>query len=48
MMEAVGHPVLTLHRTRFDGLTDAGLPLGQARPLSAQEVGRLREAAASR
>jgi len=44
MMEAVGHRVLRLHRTRFDGLTDAGLPLGQARPLFPSEVERLRNA----
>ena len=35
MMEAVGHRVLTLHRSRFAGLADAALPLGHARPLSA-------------
>lgn len=45
MMEAVGHRVVALHRTRFDGLTDAGLALGQARPLSPGEVERLRRAA---
>jgi pseudouridine synthase len=42
MMETVGHRVLSLHRTRFDGLTDAGLPPGQARRLSDVELGRLR------
>jgi len=44
MLEAVGHSVLRLHRARFDGLSDAGLPLGQARLLSAQEVALLRRA----
>lgn len=45
MMEAVGHRVVALHRTRFDGLTDAGLALGMARPLSPGEVERLRRTA---
>ena len=47
MFEAVGHRVLGLHRRRFDGLTDAGLEPGQARPLSPAEVARLRHAALS-
>jgi 23S rRNA pseudouridine2605 synthase len=42
MFESVGHSVTALHRRRFDGLTDAGLELGQARPLSATEVEALR------
>jgi 23S rRNA pseudouridine2605 synthase len=42
MMEAVGHRVVALHRSRFDGLTDAGLAPGQARPLSDGEIERLR------
>jgi 23S rRNA pseudouridine2605 synthase len=45
MMEAVGHRVITLHRARFDGLTDAGLAPGQARPLSATELEQLRRTA---
>ncbi len=45
MMESVGHVVIALHRRRFDGLTDAGLAVGQARPLSATEVEGLRRAA---
>jgi pseudouridine synthase len=45
MMESVGHVVVALHRRRFDGLTDAGLPVGQARPLSAAEVQQLRRTA---
>jgi 23S rRNA pseudouridine2605 synthase len=44
MFEAVDHRVLSLHRSRFDGLTDAGLELGQARPLSTEEVARLSHA----
>jgi 23S rRNA pseudouridine2605 synthase len=42
MLETVGHRVIALHRTRFDGLTDAGLLPGQARRLSAAEVEKLR------
>jgi len=44
MLETVGHRVVALHRSRFDGLTDAGLALGQVRPLSSGEVERLRQA----
>lgn len=43
MLEAVGHRVVALHRTRFDGLTDAGLLPGQARRLSDAELERLRK-----
>jgi 23S rRNA pseudouridine2605 synthase len=42
MMEAVGHRVVTLHRTRFDRLTDTGLLPGQARKLSVEELEGLR------
>jgi 23S rRNA pseudouridine2605 synthase len=42
MLEAVGYRVVVLHRSRFDGLTDAGLAPGQARPLSQHEVEQLR------
>jgi 23S rRNA pseudouridine2605 synthase len=45
MMESVGHVVVALHRRRFDGLTDAGLPLGQARLLSAAEIEQLKRTA---
>ncbi len=41
MMEAVGHRVVTLHRTRFAGITDAGLLPGQARRLSSAELSTL-------
>jgi 23S rRNA pseudouridine2605 synthase len=47
MMEAVGHRVVTLHRTRFAGLRDVGLPPGQARRLSDIEVEMLRRQAGS-
>lgn len=43
MFEAVGHRVMTLHRTRFDGLTDTGLFPGQARRVTPAEVQRLRD-----
>lgn len=42
MMEKLGHRVLTLHRVRFAGLSDAGLGPGQARHLSREEVESLR------
>jgi 23S rRNA pseudouridine2605 synthase len=45
MMEAVGHRVESLHRSRFAGLTDAGLQPGQARRLSADEVQSLHKQA---
>ncbi|GAB4242098.1 MAG: pseudouridine synthase [Thermoleophilia bacterium] len=44
MMEAVGHPVIKLHRTRFGPLTDRGLAPGEARPLRRREIERLWEA----
>jgi len=44
MLEAVGHPVLRLHRSRVDGLTDAGLELGRSRRLTPAEVAGLRAA----
>lgn len=48
MLESVGHVVVALHRRRFDGLTDAGLALGQARSLSAAELERLKHAGGNR
>lgn len=45
MLEAIGHSVLRLHRTRFDGLSDEGLGLGWARALTMEEVARLRSEA---
>ena len=42
MCEAVGHPVLRLHRSRYAGLTVEGLEPGQWRELEPSEVSRLR------
>jgi 23S rRNA pseudouridine2605 synthase len=41
MLEAVGHPVTRLHRSRYAGLTTEGLEPGQWRELSAAEVAAL-------
>jgi 23S rRNA pseudouridine2605 synthase len=42
MLEAVGHPVRRLHRSRYAGLTVADLKPGEWRELKADEVERLR------
>jgi 23S rRNA pseudouridine2605 synthase len=42
MLEAVGHPVRRLHRSRYAGLTLEGLGPGEWRELSPGEVARLR------
>ena len=42
MCEAVGHPVLRLHRSRYAGLTVEGLEPRQSRELEPSEVARLR------
>ena len=42
MLEAVGHPVLRLHRKAYAGLTLDGLKPGEWRELSRDEVKRLR------
>ena len=42
MLEAVGHPVEKLHRSRYAGLTLEGLSSGQWRELTAEEVAELR------
>jgi pseudouridine synthase len=42
MLEAVGHPVRRLHRSRYAGLDLRGLRPGQWRPLTADEVEGLR------
>jgi 23S rRNA pseudouridine2605 synthase len=42
MLEAVGHPVTRLHRSRYAGLTVEGLAPGEWRELSAGEVAALR------
>jgi 23S rRNA pseudouridine2605 synthase len=43
MLEAVGHPVTRLHRSRYAGLTPDGLEPGQWRELTEGEVASLRE-----
>jgi 23S rRNA pseudouridine2605 synthase len=43
MLEAVGHPVRQLHRSRYAGLTTEGLEPGAWRELSSDEVDSLRE-----
>jgi 23S rRNA pseudouridine2605 synthase len=42
MLEAVGHPVVRLHRSRYAGLTVEGLEPGQWRELTADEIAALR------
>lgn len=42
MLEAVGHPVNRLHRSRYAGLTVDGLEPGEWRELSGDEVAALR------
>jgi 23S rRNA pseudouridine2605 synthase len=42
MLEAVGHPVRSLHRSQYAGLTLEGLEPGQWRELEPSEVERLR------
>jgi 23S rRNA pseudouridine2605 synthase len=44
MLEAVGHPVRNLHRSRYAGLTPDGLEPGQWRELKPQELELLRAA----
>lgn len=46
MLAALGHPVRTLERLSFAGITAAGLPQGRYRPLEPGEIERLRRAAA--
>lgn len=45
MLEAVGHPVVALHREAFGPLSLGGLPRGEWRELDASEVEALRAAA---
>ena len=42
MLEAVGHPVSRLHRSRYAGLDLQGLAAGRWRELSAEEIEHLR------
>ncbi|HEY7398001.1 MAG TPA: pseudouridine synthase [Gaiellaceae bacterium] len=48
MLEAVGHPVVALHRSRYGPLTVDGLQPGESRELTAAEVEALRRAAPGR
>jgi 23S rRNA pseudouridine2605 synthase len=41
MLEAVGHPVRHLHRSRYAGLTLEGLEAGEWRELRAPEIDAL-------
>ena len=43
MLEAVGHPVIRLHRSRYAGLTVEGVEPGRWRELTEKEVASLRE-----
>jgi 23S rRNA pseudouridine2605 synthase len=43
MLEAVGHPVTRLHRSRYAGLTVEGVEPGRWRELTDEEVASLRE-----
>ena len=43
MLEAVGHPVVRLHRSRYAGLSADDLAAGRSRELAADEVAALRE-----
>jgi 23S rRNA pseudouridine2605 synthase len=42
MLEAVGHPVVRLRRSRYAGLTTGRLGRGRFRDLTREEVARLR------
>jgi 23S rRNA pseudouridine2605 synthase len=44
MLEAVGHPVRRLHRSRYAGLGVEGLEPGEWRELTREEVALLRKA----
>jgi 23S rRNA pseudouridine2605 synthase len=48
MLEAVGHPVRALHRSRYAGLTLEGLAPGKWRALTPSEVDRLAAATRTR
>jgi 23S rRNA pseudouridine2605 synthase len=43
MLEAVGHPVRRLHRSRYAGLTLDGLEPGAWRELTREEIDSLKE-----
>ncbi len=44
MLEAVGHPVVSLHRGRFGPLTDDGMAVGAVRRLRRPEIEKLKRA----
>lgn len=46
MFQAVGHPVLSLHRVRFGPIALSDLPEGEYRELTPEEIARLRRAVA--
>jgi len=48
MLEAVGHPVRSLHRKRYAMLTDDGLAPGDSRPLTGEEIDSLMKIAGGR
>jgi pseudouridine synthase len=48
MLETLGHPVRSLHRSRYAGLTVEGLEPGKWRELGAEEVEALRAATRTR
>jgi pseudouridine synthase len=48
MLQAVGHPVLKLKRIRYGGLDLGDLPPGGVRSLTAEQVAKLRRAAAAK
>ena len=48
MLEAVGHPVRRLHRPAYAGLTLDGLPAGEWRELTREELAALRAATRTR
>lgn len=43
MLAVVGHPVISLHRKKYAMLTDAGLVIGDSRPLRPEEVKQLQQ-----
>jgi 23S rRNA pseudouridine2605 synthase len=44
MLDCIGHPVITLERISFGGITAEGIPQGAYRPLTGEEVARLKVA----
>lgn len=48
MLEAIGHPVIRLHRSRYAMLDESRLKIGRFRALTVQEVEELRELSAGK